>query len=190
MPPQWRTALSHVMEVWLPCDFNVTVFQRDLRTPIFKLPHVAEARQWNGEVAPEQQALGIAGDDFVVYSVFEWQERKGPADVLAVYLEACRDARDTRARDQDQSRRRRSRGASAGRGARRDALRGTRLDFRRSLVRCPARSAAPPRRRVSLDASRRRMVLSALRRGLVRHAGRGHRVRRSARVSARRTRRT
>jgi len=96
MPPQWRTALSHVMEVWLPCEFNVTVFQRDLRTPIFKLPHVAEARQWNGEVAPEQQALGIAGDDFVVYSVFEWQERKGPADVLAVYLEACRDARDAR----------------------------------------------------------------------------------------------
>jgi glycosyltransferase involved in cell wall biosynthesis/SAM-dependent methyltransferase len=95
MPAQWRTALSHVMEVWLPCDFNVSVFQRDLRTPIFKLPHVVDARQWNGEVAPHQAALSIDDSDFVVYSVFEWQERKGPADVLAVYLEAFRDVRDT-----------------------------------------------------------------------------------------------
>lgn len=95
MPPQWRTALSQVMEVWLPCDFNVAVFQRELRTPIFKLPHVVDARQWNGEVAPHQAALGIDDRDFVVYSVFEWQERKGPAEVLSVYLEAFRDVRDT-----------------------------------------------------------------------------------------------
>jgi len=95
MPAQWRTALSHVVELWLPCEFNVSVFQRDLRTPIFKLPHVVDARQWNGEVAPHEAALGINPSDFVVYSVFEWQERKGPADVFAVYLEAFRDVRDT-----------------------------------------------------------------------------------------------
>src|SRR5580765_5677681 len=95
MPAQWRTALSHVVELWLPCEFNVSVFQRDLRTPIFKLPHVVDARQWNGEVAPHEAALGINPADFVVYSVFEWQERKGPADVFAVYLEAFRDVRDT-----------------------------------------------------------------------------------------------
>ena len=95
MPAQWRTALSHVMEVWLPCDFNVAVFRRDLRTPIFKLPHVVDARSWNGEVAPYETALAIDPDDFVVYSVFEWQERKGPFDVLTVYLDAFRDVRDT-----------------------------------------------------------------------------------------------
>lgn len=95
MPAQWRTALSHVVELWLPCDFNVSVFQRDLRTPIFKLPHVVDARHWNGEVVPHETALAIDPGDFVVYSVFEWQERKGPADVLAVYLEAFRDVRDT-----------------------------------------------------------------------------------------------
>src|SRR6185503_8374333 len=66
-----------------------------LRTPIFKLPHVVDARQWNGEVTPHEAALAIDPADFVVYSVFEWQERKGPADVLAVYLEAFRDVRDT-----------------------------------------------------------------------------------------------
>lgn len=95
MPAQWRTALSHVLEVWLPCDFNVSVFQRDLRTPIFKLPHVVDARQWNGEVAPQEAALAIDPADFVVYGVFEWQERKGPFDVLTVYLEAFRDVPDT-----------------------------------------------------------------------------------------------
>jgi 2-polyprenyl-3-methyl-5-hydroxy-6-metoxy-1,4-benzoquinol methylase len=95
MPAQWRTALSHVMELWLPCDFNVSVFQRDLRTPIFKLPHVVDSTRWNGEVTASEASLHIAEDDFVVYSVFEWQERKGPGDVLAVYLEACRDLRDT-----------------------------------------------------------------------------------------------
>src|SRR5262249_20401727 len=95
MPAQWRTALSHVMELWLPCDFNVSVFQRDLRTPIFKLPHVVDPPSWNSEVAPHQAALGIDPADFVVYGVFEWQERKGPLDALAVYLDAFRDVRDT-----------------------------------------------------------------------------------------------
>lgn len=95
MPLQWRTALSHVVEVWLPCDFNVSVFQRGLRTPIFKLPHVVDSRRWNGEVAPHEAELAIDPDDIVVYSIFEWQERKGPGDVLAAYLRAFADVRNT-----------------------------------------------------------------------------------------------
>lgn len=95
MPMQWRTALSHVLEVWLPCDFNVSVFRRDLRTPVFKLPHVFQPRHWNGEVAPHESALAVAPDDVVFYSIFEWQERKGPGDVLRAYLQAFRGVRDT-----------------------------------------------------------------------------------------------
>jgi 2-polyprenyl-3-methyl-5-hydroxy-6-metoxy-1,4-benzoquinol methylase/glycosyltransferase involved in cell wall biosynthesis len=95
MPLQWRTALSHVMEVWLPCDFNVSVFQRGLRTPIFKLPHVVQSRSWNGEVAPHVNALEIPSDAAVFYSIFEWQERKGPADLLTAYLRAFADVDDT-----------------------------------------------------------------------------------------------
>jgi glycosyltransferase involved in cell wall biosynthesis len=95
MPMQWRTALSHVVEVWLPCDFNVSVFRRELRTPLFKLPHVVQPRRWNGEVAPHEAALQIAADDYVVYSIFEWQDRKGPCEIVAAYLQAFRDVRDT-----------------------------------------------------------------------------------------------
>ena len=39
MPTQWRPALNHALEVWLPCEFNVSVFQRALERPVFKLPH-------------------------------------------------------------------------------------------------------------------------------------------------------
>src|SRR6185503_14632729 len=30
MPSQWRNVLNHTLEVWLPCDFNVSVFSRAL----------------------------------------------------------------------------------------------------------------------------------------------------------------
>jgi 2-polyprenyl-3-methyl-5-hydroxy-6-metoxy-1,4-benzoquinol methylase len=95
MPLQWRNALSHVLEVWLPCDFNVAVFKRDLRTPIVKLPHVVIDRRVNG-VAPDASSfLNVAPDDFVVYGVFEWQERKCPHEVLSAYLQAFPADHDT-----------------------------------------------------------------------------------------------
>jgi 2-polyprenyl-3-methyl-5-hydroxy-6-metoxy-1,4-benzoquinol methylase len=88
MPLQWRNALSHVLEVWLPCDFNVAVFKRDLRTPIVKLPHVVIDRRVNGDAPDPSSFLKVAPDDFVVYGVFEWQERKCPHEVLSAYLQA------------------------------------------------------------------------------------------------------
>ena len=60
MPTQWRNVLSHVMEVWLPCEFNVSVFRRDLRTPIFKLPHAVIAAPPNGDAHDDDGRLGTA----------------------------------------------------------------------------------------------------------------------------------
>ncbi len=94
MPVQWRNVLSHVLEVWLPCDFNVSAFRRDLRTPIFKLPHVVVPRHFNGDV-PDQAFPEVRPNDFVFYAVFEWQERKGPAELLAAYLRAFPADEDT-----------------------------------------------------------------------------------------------
>jgi 2-polyprenyl-3-methyl-5-hydroxy-6-metoxy-1,4-benzoquinol methylase len=95
MPLQWRNALSHVLEVWLPCDFNVAVFKRDLRTPIVKLPHVIIDRRVNGGGPDAGSFLRVAPHDFVVYGVFEWQERKCPHEVLTAYLQAFPAERDT-----------------------------------------------------------------------------------------------
>jgi Glycosyl transferase family 2/Glycosyltransferase family 9 (heptosyltransferase) len=38
MPPQWRSILNHAIEVWLPCEFNVSVFSRSLEKPTSNSP--------------------------------------------------------------------------------------------------------------------------------------------------------
>jgi ADP-heptose:LPS heptosyltransferase/2-polyprenyl-3-methyl-5-hydroxy-6-metoxy-1,4-benzoquinol methylase len=87
MPPQWRPALNHAVDVWLPCDFNISVFERALGKPVFKLPHA-----WApNEATPASDlipASGIRADDFVFYSIFEWQERKGPNETIEAFLRA------------------------------------------------------------------------------------------------------
>src|SRR6202034_1013617 len=40
IPPVWRNPLSHAIDVWLPCAFNVEVFARELSKKPFCLPHV------------------------------------------------------------------------------------------------------------------------------------------------------
>ena len=94
MPVQWRNALSHVLEVWLPCEFNVSTFSRELRTPIFKLPHVVVPRHFNGDV-PDDGFPEARPHDFVFYAVFEWQERKCPGELLSAYLRAFPADEDT-----------------------------------------------------------------------------------------------
>ena len=87
MPPQWRPALEHALEVWLPCQFNVSVFERALGKPIFKLPHAWALN--SATPAPDLvAACGIHEDDFVFYSIFEWQERKGPNEMIEAFLRA------------------------------------------------------------------------------------------------------
>jgi glycosyltransferase involved in cell wall biosynthesis len=88
MPTQWRNILSHVVDVWLPSEFNVDTFRRSLATSIFRLPHPAVHKHLNGEVHDVDAAINAWTGDFVFYSVFEWQDRKGPAEVLRAYCRA------------------------------------------------------------------------------------------------------
>lgn len=88
MPSQWRNVLSHVLEVWLPCAFNMDVFSRGLETPVFKLPHPLFRQQFNGNVPDSQQFLPVTEREFVFYSIFEWQDRKCPVGVIESYLRA------------------------------------------------------------------------------------------------------
>jgi glycosyltransferase involved in cell wall biosynthesis len=89
MPSQWRPALNHALEVWLPCEFNTAVFARALQRPVFKLPHpiLPRADAGPGET-PLSADLEVDDGDFVFYSVFEWQDRKGPADAIEAFLRA------------------------------------------------------------------------------------------------------
>jgi ADP-heptose:LPS heptosyltransferase/2-polyprenyl-3-methyl-5-hydroxy-6-metoxy-1,4-benzoquinol methylase len=87
MPPQWRPALNHAIDVWLPCQFNASVFERTLGKTVFKLPHA----WFPNESAPASnfvEACGVRKDDYVFYSIFDWQERKGPHEMIEAFLRA------------------------------------------------------------------------------------------------------
>jgi 2-polyprenyl-3-methyl-5-hydroxy-6-metoxy-1,4-benzoquinol methylase len=86
MPAQWRDALGQVREVWLPCDYNVSVFGKSLDKAIFKLPHALLP----AKTAPARADAftGIDAGDFVFYSIFHWQERKCPRGLIESFLRA------------------------------------------------------------------------------------------------------
>jgi glycosyltransferase involved in cell wall biosynthesis len=88
MPTQWRSILNHVLEVWLPCEFNVSTFRNSLEKPIFKLPHPLLPANCNGDCPEPNAFLGTNETDFVFYSIFEWQDRKSPQGMIEAYLRA------------------------------------------------------------------------------------------------------
>jgi hypothetical protein len=91
MPAQWRNVLGHVVDVWLPSEFNVTTFQSALRTPVFRLPHPVVTRHTNGDAVDPGAVIPVSPSDFVFYSIFEWQDRKGPCEMLRAYFRAFPD---------------------------------------------------------------------------------------------------
>jgi glycosyltransferase involved in cell wall biosynthesis len=90
MPSQWRNALNHTLEVWLPCEFNVSAFSRALEKPIFKLPHPVfpPCGNGNGHLQCADSVMAAYDGDFVFYSIFEWQERKSPQGLIESFLRA------------------------------------------------------------------------------------------------------
>lgn len=89
MPTQWRPILTHALDVWLPCEFNTSVFAAALGKPVFKLPHpifsaTADENSSYGAI----DEWGIQSDDFVFYSIFEWQDRKSPERTMEAYFGA------------------------------------------------------------------------------------------------------
>jgi ADP-heptose:LPS heptosyltransferase len=88
MPTQWRSTLNHVIETWLPCEFNVAAFRPQLSRPVFKLPHPVIPP---ADAAGSAALTGIDDSDFVVYSIFEWQDRKFPEGQIAAFLRAFTD---------------------------------------------------------------------------------------------------
>jgi SAM-dependent methyltransferase len=89
MPTQWRSILMHAVDVWLPCEFNTSVFATALGRPVFKLPHPVFSAESDGDVPSEMaNEWQIQADDFVFYSIFEWQDRKSPERTMEAYFRA------------------------------------------------------------------------------------------------------
>ncbi len=89
MPVQWRNILNHMLETWLPCDFNMAAFQGQV-SHVAKLPHPVIPRNGHHPLPEPGEFLRVAPDEFVVYSIFEWQDRKCPLEQLRAYLRAFR----------------------------------------------------------------------------------------------------
>jgi glycosyltransferase involved in cell wall biosynthesis/SAM-dependent methyltransferase len=96
MPTQWRNVLNHVVDVWLPCEFNVIAFRPRLESSLFKLPHPIFPPRTNGGVQDPAKFLRVGEQDFVFYSVFAWQERKTPAGLIEGFLRAFPAASDAK----------------------------------------------------------------------------------------------
>src|SRR5262249_4382259 len=92
MPTQWRPALNHALEVWLPCDFNLRAFERHLTKPLFKLPHVLWPDPATDKLPVEfPGASALSRADLVFYAIFDWQDRKGPREMITGYFRAFPD---------------------------------------------------------------------------------------------------
>jgi 2-polyprenyl-3-methyl-5-hydroxy-6-metoxy-1,4-benzoquinol methylase/glycosyltransferase involved in cell wall biosynthesis len=93
MPTQWRNTLNHLLEVWLPCDYNVRVFSHGVSRPVAKLPHPIHGMPLQTAESHSTLLPECAAHDFVYYSIFEWQDRKGPDVSMRAFLKSFR-ARD------------------------------------------------------------------------------------------------
>ena len=87
MPTQWRNTLNHALETWLPCDFNVSAF-RSYVPRVAKLPHPVMPRNGHHPLPDAREFLRVEPGEFVVYSIFEWQDRKCPLEQIRAFLRA------------------------------------------------------------------------------------------------------
>jgi glycosyltransferase involved in cell wall biosynthesis len=86
IPPAWHRALSSAVDVWVPCEFNVSAFGKALRTAPFCLPYALPA--YNAAPSTAAAFLGLDQTDFVFYSVFDWQHRKNAHGMIEAFLRA------------------------------------------------------------------------------------------------------
>ncbi len=86
MPAEWQAALRRAADVWVPSSHNQAVFEEGLGRPAFRLPHPYFPRDCAWTAAECSRFLDVADHEFVVYSIFEWQERKNPEQVIHAYL--------------------------------------------------------------------------------------------------------
>ena len=93
IPSVWKRALNHALDVWVPCDFNVSVFGKALNAAPFRLPYALPAWDATAPVAGNWPA-GVDASDFVFYGIFDWQYRKNALGVMEAFLRAFPDASD------------------------------------------------------------------------------------------------
>ena len=77
-----------VDELWLPNQFNIDVFKKDLpKLRMTDIPHVHDTEVFNPAVAPlDLEPFGVTDDLFVFGAGFQWTERKNPLGLITAYV--------------------------------------------------------------------------------------------------------
>lgn len=85
LPEGWAALLNSMDEVWVPSEWNKTVFKDSgVKVPITVIPHVV-----NPPVESDSDSLTLPAmpdDAYIFYSIFQWIERKNPRALLTAYF--------------------------------------------------------------------------------------------------------
>lgn len=83
IPSTWVPLCNQMDEIWVPCQWNKTVFQESgVTVPVKVLPHTLNL----ASVTSNTKLSEIPSDVFNFYSIFQWSSRKNPEGLIAAYL--------------------------------------------------------------------------------------------------------
>jgi glycosyltransferase involved in cell wall biosynthesis len=92
LPPSFVDLLNQVKEVWVPCRYNFDVFRRQLKTPVFQIPHAVHTACASCFDTNEiNKRFQLKEDSFVFLSTGTWQERKNLSAIIEAFLRAFPD---------------------------------------------------------------------------------------------------
>ena len=96
LPVHWLRCFDQCHRLAVPSSFNEAVFARDLRRPVCVVPHVRRHRSnelSTQEVKDFRRKIDIAADEFVFYSINQFEPRKGLGTLIEAFVQAF-DAND------------------------------------------------------------------------------------------------
>jgi glycosyltransferase involved in cell wall biosynthesis len=87
LPTDWVGLCNSMNEVWVPCDWNASVFQESgVHVPVKKIPHCCNLSEFENVPLSSTITDQFDTDVFNFYSVFQWQSRKNPEGLIRAYL--------------------------------------------------------------------------------------------------------
>lgn len=91
IPSHWAALLNTAEQIFVPCRFNVDVFQNDgVKPPLAIIPHIYRTPHdiTQEETVALRKQLGIRDEQWVFYSINTWTARKAMWETVSAFLDA------------------------------------------------------------------------------------------------------
>ena len=83
LPPTWTDMCNTMDEIWVPSQWNITVFKNSgVTVPVYCIPHVIDPL----DLTQAETISIMQPDTFLFYSIFQFLERKHPVALLKAYF--------------------------------------------------------------------------------------------------------